>query len=91
MVSLKVRVTPGARDDAIIGWREDVLRVRLRAVPERGKANAALCRLLAQKLGVAASTVAVVRGAGSRKKVVAVDGLTDVDVIRIISAQSNTP
>ena len=71
MANLKVRVTPGAREDAIVGWQEDVLRVRVRAAAERGKANEALCRLLARKLGMALSTVSVVRGGGSRDKVMA--------------------
>jgi uncharacterized protein YggU (UPF0235/DUF167 family) len=45
------------------------------APPVDGKANAALCSLLANAAGVAASKVEVVRGASSRDKVVRVDGV----------------
>ena len=74
-------MTPGARQDAIIGWQGDALKVRVRAAAERGKANQAVCQLLAQALGVARSAVTVERGHGSRDKVLAVDGLTEGEVL----------
>jgi len=77
---LKVRVIPGAREDAVPGWREDVLRVKVRAAPERGKANEAVCLLIAAKLGLAPGAVTVARGAGSRDKLLFIEGLTDEDV-----------
>ncbi len=79
---LTVRVTPGAREDAIVGWAEGVLRVRVRAAAERGKANEAVCRLIAGKLGLAPRQVSIARGAGSRDKVVQVEGLAEEDVER---------
>lgn len=82
---IKVRVVPGAREDAIIGWQEDVLRMRVRATPEVGKANEAVCRLLASVLGLRPSALAVVRGASSREKLVQIDGLDDEDVRRRIA------
>ena len=81
MTTIRVRVTPGARQDAIIGWQGDALKVRVRAAAERGKANQAVCQLLAQALGVARSAVTVERGHGSRDKVLAVDGLTEAEVL----------
>jgi uncharacterized protein (TIGR00251 family) len=74
---LKVRVSPGAKRDGITGWRDDVLRVRVRAAPEKGKANEAVCALLAATLGVPARAVSVERGHASRDKVLALKGLTD--------------
>lgn len=84
MAFLKVRVTPGAREDAISGWQADpstasgqALRVRVRARPERGKANEAVCRLLARALALPAGSVSVKQGATSRDKLLEIDGLTD--------------
>ena len=74
-------MTPGARQDAIIGWQGDALKVRVRAAAERGKANQAVCDLLAELLGVARPAVTVERGHGSRDKVLAVDGLTEGEVL----------
>ena len=54
-----------------------VLQARVRAVPEKGKANAALEALLAKALGVPKSTVSVIAGGSSRLKSVRMDGSPD--------------
>jgi uncharacterized protein YggU (UPF0235/DUF167 family) len=63
-----------------MGLREDgVLLARVSAPPVDGKANVALCRLLAKALGVPRTSVSVVRGETARDKVVRVDGLSAAD------------
>jgi uncharacterized protein (TIGR00251 family) len=52
-----------------------VLRARVSAPPTDGRANRALCKLIAGKAGVAPSRVSIVRGAKSRDKVVEVESL----------------
>jgi uncharacterized protein YggU (UPF0235/DUF167 family) len=49
--------------------------IRVTAPPVDGKANAALCALVAARAGVPRSRVRVVRGAAARDKVVRVDGV----------------
>lgn len=67
-----VRVTPkAARNDVSVA--EDGLRVSVTAVPEDGKANAAVVKLLANALGVAKSRLTLVRGATSRDKLFRLD------------------
>ena len=78
-IEFRVRLTPRALRDAIEGPATSAdgtrhLAARVRAVPERGKANAALEKLVADWLGVPASTVAVIAGGTSRIKTVAVGG-----------------
>ena len=73
------RLTPKGGRDAIDGVATmsdgaRVLLARVRSAPEDGRANEALCRLIAEKLGVAASRVRLVAGAKSRVKQVAVTG-----------------
>lgn len=65
---LAVRVQPGASADAILGWRDGALRVRVSAPARDGRANAAVGRVLAAALGVPPSTIELVRGAGARDK-----------------------
>jgi uncharacterized protein (TIGR00251 family) len=72
---LSVRVTPRARADEIVGVSDGVVVVRVKAPPEDGRANAALCRLLAKRLGLRIVDVSVVRGTRSRVKTVKLDGL----------------
>ena len=78
--TLRVRVQPRASREAILGWREDVLRVAVTAPPVEGEANQAVRRLLARVLGVAPSAVSVVHGASGRDKVVRIAGVTDAQL-----------
>ena len=77
MARLKLHVTPGAREDALAGWEGDSLRLKVRARPEKGRANEAVLRLLAGYLGLPPSRLALVRGAASRDKMVEVEGLSE--------------
>jgi hypothetical protein len=55
--------------------------VTVRALPVNGRANEAVVALLAERLGIDASSIAVVSGHGSPAKVVAIDGI-DAEAIR---------
>ena len=73
--TIEVRLRPGGHADELIGLEAGVLRARVSAPPVDGKANQALCRLIAKRAGVAPSRVSVVRGAKSRDKLVRVEGV----------------
>jgi uncharacterized protein len=73
--TIAVRVQPRARSDALVGLRNDVLVVRVTAPPLDGRANDAVCRLLADVLGVRRSRVTIVRGERARDKTVAIEGI----------------
>jgi uncharacterized protein (TIGR00251 family) len=77
---LTVRLQPRARRNAIVEERDGVLRVTVAAAPVDGQANAALCKLIAKRAGVARGRVSVVRGERSRDKVVRVEGLGTAEV-----------
>ena len=84
MFRVSVHVQPGARHSAIVGWAEDVLRVRVAAPPVGGKANEALIVLLADTLGVPKSSVRIQRGSGGRRKLVEVEGLATHEGHRLL-------
>jgi len=65
---LSVRVTPRASRNAVVEQAGRLL-VYVTAVPEDGKANREVARALAQALGVAKTSLVLVRGATSRDKV----------------------
>jgi uncharacterized protein YggU (UPF0235/DUF167 family) len=83
---IRVRVTPGARESAFVGWQGDTLRVRVREKAEKGRANEAVAKLLAKSLGMPASAVTLKRGPTSREKLFEVDGLDDAEVRRRLGA-----
>lgn len=69
---MTVKVVPGASKDEIVGWMGEVLKVRVSAPPEKGRANAAVCELLARMLDVSAKEIRVISGASSQRKIVEV-------------------
>ncbi len=80
-VKINLRVIPRARRDAIEGFLDGVLRVRVTAAPQDGNANQAVVKLLAKRLGLPRSSVVLARGARSRDKVIEISGL-DLAAIR---------
>lgn len=78
-IVLSVRLTPKANRDApdgvgVLSDGRTVGRVRVRAVPEDGAANAALIAVIAKAFGRPKSAVTIVGGAAQRLKQVRVEG-----------------
>jgi len=91
-VTITVRLTPKSNRDEVAGVEdhagECVLKARVRALPEAGRANAALETLIARWLGLPSSTVTVAHGGKSRLKQVVVAG--DGDALFRLIAQRLT-
>jgi uncharacterized protein (TIGR00251 family) len=81
---LDVRLQPRAKRDEIVGEREGILVVRVTAPPVEGKANEALCALIARRARVGRKRVEVIRGSSSRDKVVRVEGVTTAELRRAL-------
>ena len=73
---LRLRVAPGSARPAVVGRYGDAWKVRVAAVPERGKANDAVLALLAEALAIPSASISLVSGGSSRDKVVELAGLT---------------
>jgi uncharacterized protein (TIGR00251 family) len=71
-----VKVTSNATSDEIVGWHDNALKVRVKAKPIKGQANAAVCKLLARTLGVAVSQVSIKTGTTSSRKTLWINGLS---------------
>lgn len=90
MTRLAVHVTPKAGRDEVVGWRGGELQVRVTVAPEGGKANAAVCAVVAAALGVPKSSVSVVRGATARHKALDVSGIDDVAIAAALGAPDDS-
>jgi uncharacterized protein (TIGR00251 family) len=89
-IVVAVRLTPRADRDAVEGIGaladgREVARVRVRAVPEAGAANAALIRLMAKTFGRPKSAVTIAAGAGQRLKQIRIAGETP-ELVRIVES-----
>jgi uncharacterized protein YggU (UPF0235/DUF167 family) len=72
---LSLRVAPGSKRSEIVGRYGAGWKIRVAAAPEAGRANAALCDLLAAALALPRRAVTVVSGHASRDKLVDVAGI----------------
>ncbi len=79
-VRVALKVVPGSRREEIAGMLGERLKVRVSAPPEDGKANRAVCRVLAGALGVSERDVTIVAGASNPEKVARVAGLRGAEV-----------
>lgn len=73
---LHVKVTPKARQNKILGWENDILRIKVIAAPEKGEANQAVVALLSQILHIPKKNIVLVSGATSRIKFFCLEGIT---------------
>jgi uncharacterized protein (TIGR00251 family) len=87
MTRIPVKAVPGAKRDQIVGRLGDRLKVRVSAPPEGGKANEAICALIAAALGVRARDVRIVSGHARAEKVVEVDG-ADAPAVRRLMGEA---
>lgn len=77
---LAVKVVPGSSRQRIVGPLGEALKVAVSAPPEGGKANRAVCELLADALGLPARDVSVAAGGGTPFKTVRIVGATAEEV-----------
>jgi uncharacterized protein len=82
---IAVVVSPGARRTELVGRQGDAWKVRVAPAPERGKANEAVCALLASLLGMPRGDVAVAAGGSGRRKIVEVASLSAEEADRRLS------
>ena len=81
-----VRAKPSSRVDAILGGHGGALRVGVSAAPERGRANEAIARLLADRLGLRSSQVELLTGPTNRDKRFLIRGLDPSEVLERLNA-----
>jgi uncharacterized protein (TIGR00251 family) len=85
-VRLTVEVVPKSSRNAVVGWIGEALKVRVTAPPDRGRANEAVRRLMADTLELRPSRIRIATGPKSRRKVVEIEGLDEAEIRRRIDA-----
>lgn len=83
---LRVRVTPRASRNEVLGAAEGALRIRIQAPPADGAANEEARRFLAGLLGRPRSAVSLERGPASRDKLFRIAGLAPAEALAALSA-----
>ena len=81
-VSLAIKVVPKSHKNEILGWENEELKVRLRAVPEKGEANETLLEFLAKSLRQPKSSLEITHGHTSRHKRVRFSGIAQEELMK---------
>ncbi len=84
-VVLTVQVVPRSSKNEVVGIHGDALRIRLKAPPVEGAANAALIEFLAEVLGIRQRQVEILSGHAARRKSVLVSGLRKEQVAQLLT------
>ena len=74
-VIIAIKVTPKSHKNEIIGKENEEIKIRIRAIPEKGNANNAILHFLAEILNISSSSLNLVTGTTSRHKKVLIKGL----------------
>ncbi len=86
MGRIQVKVVPSSSKDVIMGWLGESLKVKVQAPPEKGKANAAVIELIAQRLGIDKSQIEIASGHSSPIKVLLIHGWSDEQIVNVLNA-----
>lgn len=86
-VLLSIKVIPKGGRNEIVGWEGDELKMRVKAPPEQGKANAEVIKLLAETLSIAKSRISIVQGETSRHKRVCIEAPLDTIAAKLIKSE----
>lgn len=70
---LQIKVITRSQRNEIVGWMNDILKIKVTAVPEKGKANIAVVKLLAAILHIPMSEIQIESGFTTSKKNIILD------------------
>ena len=65
---INIKVIPNAPKNEIVGWEEGRLKIKIRAQPEKNRANKELINFLSETFNVAKKDILILRGETSRIK-----------------------
>ena len=81
-IILSVKISTKASRSEVVGEEGEELKLRIAAVPEKGKANAEIIRLLSKKLKIGKSQITILIGETSRHKKLLLRGITSEEMLQ---------
>lgn len=90
-ITVKIHLQPRASQNGIDGVQGDALKLRVTAPPVEGRANKALQKLLAKRLGIPPSQIAIITGQRSREKLVQVSGISRAELEKALGVSLPAP
>jgi uncharacterized protein (TIGR00251 family) len=87
-VEIRVKVVPGSSRTQITGILGEMLKIKVAAPPEKGKANQSLIAFLAKLLGLKKNDIEIVSGKTNPVKVLRISGTDPVMVKSLLIGET---
>ena len=84
-ITLSIIVSPRSASNSIVGVTDGRLKIKLTSPPVDGKANQALINYLSKLLKVSKSSIEILKGKTSKKKLVLIEDISEAEIIEVIS------
>lgn len=84
-ITFKVKVVPASSKTSIAGVLDGMLKVKIAAPPEKGKANKSFIDFLSKKTGIKKKSITITSGQTSPIKTVSIEGITAQHLLKILS------
>ena len=81
-MKLPVKVIPGSSQDCIAGWLGDILKIRVTAPAQKGKANNAVEKIIALALELPGKQVCIIKGKTSARKIIEITGMDESEIYK---------
>jgi uncharacterized protein (TIGR00251 family) len=88
-MKLYIKVIPSSSRDCIVGWLQDTLKIKVKAPPEKGKANKAVIKLLEKNLNLTKGSAQISSGSTSTRKILLIKTNDDDDIHKKLSDLCN--
>lgn len=85
-VWLSIKVIPNADKNKIVDWFNEDLKIKISAVPEKGKANKELIYFLAKILNIAKSEIKIVQGITNHRKILIIKNILKENIAEKINS-----
>lgn len=85
-MKLQIKVIPSSSKDCIAGWLEDTLKVKVKAPPEKGKANKAVIKTLEKSLDLPKGSITISSGTTSTRKIIEINNVDENSINKRLSA-----
>ncbi len=83
-IVVSVKVQPNSSKDRVVGEYADQIKIAVTVAPEKGKANKAVIKLFAKRLGIKNSDIQIISGETSRDKELFIRNITEEDLFKLI-------
>lgn len=84
-MKLHIKVIPSSSKDSFAGWLDDTLKIKVKAPPEKGKANKAVIKILQKCLDLPKGSIKISSGETSTRKIIVINGDNDDVILKKLS------